>query len=121
MMRTLNYGNLAIVFILIITLIFSLFNTYFKGTAFLLGLFIMPAYQLLVGFIWFLTSDEDQKIKRYFLGVIIYFLLLFSLPAFTDLIEKVKIIEQILSLFFGGTPVFLALYFTYILNQYTRS
>lgn len=119
-MKILNFGNLAIVFTLIICLILSQFNSNCTSIAFVLGLFIMPAYQLLVGFIWFITSDEDIKIRKYFLGVLIYFLLIFSLSAFADLIYKSKILQQITSIFFGGTPVLLALYFTYILNQYSR-
>lgn len=119
-MKILNYGNLAIVFTLITSLILTQFNSYFSGTAFILGLFIMPAYQLLVGFIWLISSDEDKKIRKYFLGVIIYFVSVFSFSAFAHSIQNIKIIEQIMYLIFGGAPIILALYFTYILNQYSR-
>lgn len=119
-MKILNYGNLAIVITLITSLILTQFNSYFTGTTFILGLFIMPAYQLLVGFIWLITRDKDKKIRNYFLGVIIYFVSVFSFSAFANSIHNIKIIEQIICLLFGGTPIMLALYFTYILNQFSN-
>jgi hypothetical protein len=120
-MKLLNFGNLAIVFILIVSVILSPLYSDFLSIAFVLGLFVMPVYQILVGLIWFITSAaNDIKIKYYFTGVLIYFLIIFSLSGLADLIYKLKILQQIVSVFFGGTPVLLALYFTYILNQYSR-
>ena len=119
-MKILNFGNLAIVFTLIISALLSQFYSDCKNIAFVLGLFVMPAYQLLVGFIWFFLSDGDKKIRNYLAGVIIYFVIIFSLSVISDLIYKLKFLQSIVSAFFGGVPVLLALYFTYILNQNSR-
>ncbi len=119
-MKILNFGNLAIVFTLIISALLSKFYSDCKEIALVLGLFVMPVYQLLVGFIWFILSSGNNKIRNYFIGVIIYFVILFSLSAIPNGLYKLKFIQSIVSAFFGGIPVLLALYFTYILNQYSR-
>jgi heme/copper-type cytochrome/quinol oxidase subunit 4 len=119
-MKILNFGNLAIVLTLIATAILGQFYSDCLSITFVLGLFVMPAYQLLVGFIWFISSDGNKEIRNYFIGVVIYFIILFSLSAISDLIHKLKILEYVVSAFFGGTPVLLALFFTYNLNQYSK-
>ncbi|PXY43971.1 hypothetical protein DMB68_16135 [Flavobacterium hydrophilum] len=119
-MKILNIGNLAIVFTLIISAALSQFYSDCKDIALVLGLFVMPAYQLLVGFIWFISSNCSDKIRNYFIGVIIYFITIFSLSAISDLIYKLKFLQYFSSAFFGGIPVLLALYFTYNFNQYSR-
>ncbi len=119
-MKILNYGNLAIIFSLIISLILNQFNSNYTGIAFVLGLFIIPAYQLLVGFIWFMNSDENRKIRYYFIGVLGYFFLMFSISFLHNFFGNQKLIESFLLILGSSIPIILALYFTYILNQYSR-
>lgn len=117
-MKILNYGNLAIVFALISSLILYQFNHNFAIIAFVIGLYIMPAYQLLVGLIW-ISLQNNKSIKIYFSGVLIFFIILFC----NNLYHKIgnqKISEQILTLVFPSVPIVLALYFTYILNQHSN-
>ncbi len=118
-MKILNYGNLAIVFILITSNILGQFYSYFLGIAFIFGLFIMPIYQLSAGFIWFMTSNRDERISLYFKGVFIFFFLELCNSGFHK-IGNQKISEQISTILFPTIPIILAIYFTYILNQYSR-
>lgn len=117
-MKILNYGNLVIVFTLILSLILCLFNLNFTIIAFVLGLYVMPAYQLLVGLIW-ISSQNNKRIRIYFIGVLIFFIILFC----NNLYHKIgnqKFSEQILIIVFPSVPIILALYFTYILNQHSN-
>jgi len=116
-MKILNYGNLAIVFTLITCLILSQFSIDCRGIAFISGLFIMPAYQLLVGFIWLCDSNENKKIRYYFLGVLSYFFLMFCISFLHKILDSQKIIESIMLLLGSSIPIILAIYFTIILNK----
>lgn len=115
-MKTLNYGNLAIVITLIICLLLDNLYSKCSEVAFILGLFIMPAYQLLIGFIWLLTSNENKKIRNYFTGVLSYFFLMFCISFLHNLFDNQKLIESILLMFGIPIPIILAVYFTYIIQ-----
>jgi hypothetical protein len=117
-MKNLNYGNLAIVFSLIFSLILCQFNPDFTIIAFVLGLYIMPAYQLLVGLIW-IVSNNNKRIRIYFIGVLTYFITMFCNNIYHN-IGSQKISEQIITYLGATIPIALSLYFTYILNQYSR-
>lgn len=119
-MKVLNFENLTIVFTLIICLILSEFNSNCTSIAFILGLFIMPAYQLLIGLIWLGESDGNKEIRYYFRGVLVYFFLIFCFSHLHNFLDNQELIENILSMFGIPIPIILALYFTYILNQYSR-
>jgi len=117
-MKIINYGNLAIVFTLITSLILYQFNHNFAIIPIVLGLYIMPAYQLLVGLI-LISLQNNKSIKIYFSGVLIFFIIVFC----NNLYHKIgnqKISEQILTIIFPSVPIVLALYFTYLLNQYSN-
>ncbi len=119
-MKKLNFGNLAIIISLIISLLLSQFNSNFVMIPFILGLYILPLYQLLIGLIWLGDTKENKKIKYYFLGVLSYFLLMFCFSSLHNILDNQKLIENIVSIFGISIPIILALYFTYILNQYAR-
>ena len=119
-MKKLNFGNLAIIISLIISLLLSQFNSNFVMIPFIIGLYILPLYQLLIGLIWLGDTKENKKIKYYFLGVLSYFLLMFCFSSLHNILDNQKLIENIVSIFGISIPIILALYFTYILNQYAR-
>jgi len=119
-MKLLNFGNLAIVFTLIVSVILRPLYSDFVSIAFVLGLFVMPVYQILVGLIWLGDSDGNKEIRYYFRGVLVYFFLTFCLSYLHIFLDDQELIENILSMFGIPLPIILALYFTYILNQYSR-
>jgi hypothetical protein len=116
-MKTLNFGNLTIVISLIISLLLGRIISNCYSIAFVLGLFVMPAYQLVVGFLWLADSKGNKKIRYYFIGVLSYFSLIFLIASLNDYLKNQEFIENILSIVGKSMPILLSLYFTYILNQ----
>ena len=119
-MKLSNIGNLTIVITLIISIILSQFIPDCVIIPFVLGLFIMPTYQLLIGLIWLGNSDGNKEIRYYFRGVLVYFFLIFCFSYLHNFFDHQELIESILSMFGIPIPIMLALYFTYILNQHSR-
>ncbi|PTT10742.1 hypothetical protein DBR27_06385 [Flavobacterium sp. HMWF030] len=118
-MKIANFGNLAIIFSVIISAILGQYYPDCLGVTFVLGLFVMPVYQLLVGSVWFFSPNKDKRINLYFIGVITFFTVVFCTNSFHKT-DNERIFEQILTILFQIVPITLAIYFTYILNQYSR-
>lgn len=119
-MKLSNIGNLTIVITLIISTILSQFIPGCDTLAFVLGLFIMPTYQLLTGLIWLGDSAGNKEIRYYFRGVLVYIFLIFCFSYLHNFFDDQELIENILSMFGIPIPIILALYFTYILNQHSK-
>lgn len=118
-MKIANFGNLTIILAVIITAILGQYYPDCLSVTFILGLFVMPVYQLLIGSIWFFSPNRDKRIKLYFIGVITFFTIVFCTNLFHNT-DYQRISEQILTILFQIVPITLATYFTYILNQYSR-
>lgn len=120
-MKILNFVNLTILFLLLIAGVISLFDDSFYMLSLLLGLIIMPVFHLLTGLIWLIGYKENKRIQIYFYGVISYFLILSTGKFWWDEAEKISIIKTIIEVVFVITPFLLALYFTIILNNFSKT
>ncbi|MFD2907333.1 YqjF family protein [Flavobacterium ardleyense] len=120
-MKILNFINLTILSLLLLSGVISLFDDSFYLFTMLIALAILPVFQLFTGFVWLFKSEEDTRIKNYFYFTVSYLLLLFTAQFWYDAVEKIAILKTLTTAIFIIIPISLAVYFTVILYQFSKT